>query len=136
MAVGCEKVLQTEPHTNAAKKDRDPEMREWESYQFTETPGHYYTSEDLTPIRDEYLRCGREPRQLMKDYITIKKSSVRVDGGSIVIHSVPENWGDISRFLDEANKDLGARGRIPLPYMGRGDAQHHHASPSADPEAR
>ena len=72
--------------------------------------GEYYTT-DIEQVRNYYLSNGKHPKVKLKGRWDIKHLSL----GSVFIHSVPENYTTILRFLENLKKY-----NISIPYRGEG----------------
>ena len=84
-----------------------PPWEQWKPYcGFTLEEGWYHCEDDLTEVRDEYLRQGHVPRQSLSDCTVIRKLTI----GKTVIQRVAAGWHEIKAFAE----GLG------MPWAGEG----------------
>ena len=103
-----------------AKESTTPPVREWEFWCCAK-PGHFWAYEEqIEKVRGEFLSQGRHPKVVLKDstrikslrYTFCKRAGDSGHKGVCVVHALPQDWQEISTWLD--NLDCG------LSYKGEG----------------
>ena len=124
-ALAHRREVEYEKLRRECKSSTTPSFDEWKPWAQQLEPGHFFVdTEELLGVGAWFLAGGRHPKCILKDEIRLKSLVYNLtkrdnEKGTVVIHGLPEEAGDIQRWLKKLGVDLPYRGE-GLPPSARG----------------